>query len=282
MIPTADKWLELAKLLRPGTFLWYDHPDFENMPAKEAAGILAAFHVSDHERRREAAKSHSAFQWMKAQGGYKAFVMKSEKQQVTKAHCELWATADPQACLAQCYAQWQLKKFQRDLIQLWAGWDSLAVRRDRVIAQAMAEALRDDWPERLRGLRAAQKAVQKAQEALAGLQSPEAIKAEAFLASVGAESADGKIDRLLKSKEQQLAHDIAATAKRKTKTGQAHIFLDSLLTGLRADDCGVPAGLRRLVEMMNPDSEVSEDTIRRVIKNARRRAVRRMANRTAA
>lgn len=300
MIPTAGEWRELVELLRPGSFRPRNFDGFESMPAKDAADVIGAVHLEDMTRRVEAAQHNTTWKWMQAHHGYRAFLSSVQKQiERSVPNCSGESkTFDAQSWLAARYME-QMDR-GRESIRLSAHYDSLRIRRDRAIAEALAGALgSDDWTARHKALCHALKHVRKAREAVAFMlptnDDAELEELAWQIDEVALRDDSGRLFEIMARRQAREAHsliaftgrlereegrlrsEIQSAAAMKTLNGQIRWFLVSIFGQLRTCNCGTTTGLRRLVEMLDPESSVSDDTIRRI----RTEAVKREARATA-
>lgn len=290
MIPTASDWQELADLLKPGTFRPQDPVNlFETMPTQDAGDEVAAFHLADIERRWDAAQCNKTWQWMWAHHGYRAFVtivLKRRARNLSNRsdgskpfEMRIWL-AERYAKALDAQSLYQPRRY----VRLRSSYDPSGIRMDRTVATAMAGALgSDDWKARHKALCDALKHVRKARETVAFMLPAErdvkAAEAEADARiqwSNEERSADAST-RNLEREERRLEREITAATAMKTRNGQIRWFLDSIFRELRTNNCGTTTGLRRLVEMLDPESSVSDDTIGRILAGARKREAKRDA-----
>ena len=300
MIPTAGEWREIAQLLEPGSFYSHRVDGFDTMPAEAAADVMAAFHLESMERRWKEMQGNQAWNWMRAHHGYKAFWSSVHKKLDRMAQNASGNSnpVDSRTWYAARYMR-QVEE-RRDMARLSAHFDPLSIRLDRAIANAMKTALSfDAWKLKHKALSRALKHVEKAREALASMlvsnekaelgelalrQDAVAVRADLehiseimAQTSSRAERAISPVINRLEREVERLKHEIAHAEVLKTRNGQIREFLFSICYDLRVSNCGTTTGLRRLVEMLDPESSVSDDTIGRILTEARKREAKRDA-----
>lgn len=293
MTPTADEWEELATLLDLRKTSWEERDIFSETPIKALADRLASVHLEDIARRKDAAGKNNAWQWMQAHHGYKAFRRSAWKQlerdRVKRGEAQ--QDSDGHAYLAAHYRE-RVEAFTRHgkcLIAnhpsvLGRDWEPLDMRWAQSVASSAADATNlGNWVVRHKALCDARKYVRKAREAIARVLPPDTTNDVPHVASEHIQRVHPSIrelrgglgrDRDLEEVEKRLDDEIKDAATMKTRNGQIRWFLQSLHINLGTRLCGTTAGLRRLIELVDPESSVSDDTIGRIRKEALKREAR--------
>lgn len=287
MTPTADEWEELATLLNPRQSSWEERDIFRETPIEALADRLASAHLEDVAHRKDAAGKNSAWQWMQAHHGYKAFQRSAwkllERDRIKRGEAE--QDSDGNAYLAAHYRKRVADHTRHGecLIVnhpsvLCRDWEPLEMRWAYSVASSAAEATNlSNWAARHKALCDARKHVRKAREAIARVLPPGTPNDAPHVASEHIRRVYPSIQRLrggrgrdrdLEVVEKRLDDEIKDAATMKTRNGRIRWFLQSLHINLGTRLCGTTAGLRRLIELVDPESSVSDDTIGRIRKEA--------------
>jgi len=268
--PTLSELEELIQLLEPGRLDANEIRLLQGLPIEEVAGRLASFHLEDQERRKSETLHNSAWQWIAAHSGYKAFVANASKKLLRgkPMHTDMHERRDPHAVLAAQY----LKRLHRyegrddrfdDRFRLRDYLEPFGFIWVRAVTHALLETMGATPHMRQKVFSTAIRHVEKAREAISVLLDSDVVTRGAITIANG-------LDR----SRRQLDQATARAARMKPRHGRARAFLETFIDKAGTNYCGSTAGLRRLVELVDPDSEISDDTIGRIVKKAREREER--------
>jgi hypothetical protein len=276
--PTLSELQELAGILIPHPVERRRAESLGQLPKEEFAEQVALHYLEDAVRRMDELSRHRAWRWIKSHPSYMVFLETALKKYRRRKHAHVDqepTSADDYARVKAKYKHWAEHRVSIALESIYgtgnflARWaEPIELRWALAVANALVASMYAISPRLLKkALQDARRHVRKAREAFFVLDVVEAGGSNLR-----------NIDSMLKQLDGSLKGEIEEEKGRALNNVRSRRFLEVFICELGTQICGTKAGLRRLAEIADPESTISDDTIHRIIKAEEKREKEREAS----
>jgi hypothetical protein len=283
---SLKEWLQIRR------FSDDEIKSLSELPTWQLAESLAVSHIEENKRRLDGAQSDKAWKWLHNQSSYKAFfrgitarqgqLRRKSDSECSKCKCdELNALTCAYNRLLEGRVSNGLDRLHKHHSPLKEHFDPPVIIYARACANSLPIALYGESSDAtLTALLVARRAMQKAKDAISQIYATPSIEdsdlgADGERQSFLLEPRDIRAAKMLikgmEHSARKIDMEIKVVKDLRKMHGPVREFLTRFINELGTRRCDTSSGLLRLAELVDPEILISEDTVSRLLKRARKR-----------